>query len=81
MKKQRLIIESIRYITGHQDSVKMRGNSKRLSIYKKALNASRKLYENLQNENVNLKQVEKLVQEKNRWAKLWVEETSAEWPF
>ena len=81
MKKQRLIIESIRYITGNQDSIKIRGNSKRLTIYRKALNASKKLYENLQRKDVNLKQVEKLVQEKNRWAKSWVDETGESWPF
>ena len=81
MKKQRLIIESIRYITGNQDSVKIQGNKRHVVIYNRALNASKKLYESLQQSDVNLDKIEKLVAEKNRWAKKWVKETGESWPF
>ena len=81
MKKQRLIIESIRYITGNQDSVKIQGNKRHIVIFNKALNASKKLYESLHRSDVSLNQIEKLVLEKNRWAKKWVKETGESWPF
>ena len=81
MKKQRIIIESIRYITGNQDSVKIQGKKKHIAIYNKALNVSKKLYETLQHPDASLDQIEKLVLEKNRWAKKWVEETGENWPF
>ena len=81
MKKQRLIIESIRYITGNQDSVKIQGKKRHVVIYNRALNASKKLYETLQRPDASLKQIEKLVLEKNKWAKKWVEETGKSWPF
>lgn len=81
MKKQRLIIESIRYITGNQDSVKIQGKKKHVVIYNKALNASKKLYESLHRSDVSLERIEKLVANKNKWAKRWVEETGESWPF
>ena len=81
MKKQRLIIESIRYITGNQKSVKIQGKTKEVILFKKALNASRKLYENLQRENVSLQEIERLVAEKNKAAKAFVQETGQAWPF
>ena len=56
MKKQRLLIESIRYITGTQDSVKVQGEPKELAAFRKVLNASKTLYESLQNPNVKLKE-------------------------
>ena len=81
MKKQRLMIESIRYITGNQKSVKIQGKPKTVKLYKNALNASRKLYESLQQENVSLQEIERLVAKKNKWAKLWKSETGEAWPF
>ena len=81
MKKQRLIIESIRYITGNQKSVKIQGKNKEIVLFKKALNASKKLYESLQKENVRLEEIERLVAEKNEAAKAFVNETGHPWPF
>ena len=81
MKKQRLIIESIRYITGNQQKIRIQGKNKEMILFKKALNASKKLYESLQKENVRLKEIEKLVAEKNRAAKEFMKETGHAWPF
>ena len=81
MKRQRIIIESIRYITGNQKSVKIKGKTKELVLFKKALNASKKLYESLQKENVRLEEIERLVAEKNNAAKAFVKETGQAWPF
>ena len=81
MKKQRLIIESIRYITGNQKAVKIQGTQKQVEIYRRALNASKKLYESLQLKSVSLKEVESLVESKNKWANAWKSETGESWPF
>ena len=81
MKKQRLIIESIRYITGNQKSVKIKGKNKEMILFKRALNASKKLYESLQKENVRLEEIERLVAEKNDAAKAFIEESGQAWPF
>ena len=81
MKKQELIIESIRYITGNQKSVKIKGKPLEVKAFQKVLNASRKLYENLQRENVNLKEIENLVAQKNKAAKEFRKITGRCWPL
>lgn len=81
MKKQKLLIESIRYITGHQRSVKIKGNIKELKAFKIVLNASKTLYESLQNPNVKLKEIEKLVTIKNQAAQKFKKVTGKSWPL
>ena len=81
MKKQRLIIESIRYITGSQKSVKIQGKPAELKAFKSVLNASRKLYENLQRKDVSLQEVERLVAVKNKAAKQFQQITGKSWPL
>lgn len=81
MKKQRLIIESIRYITGNQKSVKIQGKNKEMQLFKNVLNASRKLYESLQRQDVRLEEIERLVTEKNVAAKQFKKETGQAWPL
>ena len=81
MKKQRLIVESIRYITGNQKSVKIKGKPAEMKIFQEVLNASRNLYENLQKENVRLREIEKLVERKNKAAKKFFEVTGETWPL
>ena len=81
MKKQRLIVESIRYITGNQKSVKIQGKINEVKAFQKVLNASRKLYENLQRKNVKLQEIEKLVEAKNRAAKSFKKITGKSWPL
>lgn len=81
MKRQRLIIESIRYITGSQKSVKLKGKPSELKAFRKVLNASKKLYENLQRKDVELKEVEALVAIKNRAAKEFKKITGKSWPL
>ena len=72
MKRQRVLIESIRYITGNQGSVKIKGKPEEVKAFQNVLNASKKLYENLQREDVRLSDIEKLVADKNRAAKHFV---------
>jgi|TARA_R110001592_G_scaffold157615_1_gene388472 hypothetical protein len=81
MKKQRLIIESIRYITGNQKSVKIQGKTIEVKAFQKVLNASRNLYENLQQKNAKLAEIEKLVEVKNQAAKAFKKITGKTWPL
>ena len=79
MKKQRLILESIRYITGVQKSVKIQGKPVELRAYKLVLNASKKLYETLQAKDANLQEIEKLVNEKKKAVKEFKKITGHSW--
>ena len=81
MKKQRLIVESIRYITGNQKSVKIQGKINEVKAFQKVLNASRKLYENLQLKSAKLQEIEKLVEVKNKAAEQFKSITGATWPL
>ncbi len=81
MKRQRLLIESIRYITGNQDSVKIKGKPEEVKAFQKVLNASKKLYENLQRTDASLSDIEKLVTDKNRAAQVFHKITGRSWPF
>tara|TARA_Y100000593_G_scaffold93262_1_gene187477 strand:- start:1775 stop:2020 length:246 start_codon:yes stop_codon:yes gene_type:complete len=81
MKKQKLLIESIKYITGQQSSIKIKGEPTELKAFKQVLNASRTLYESLQNPNAKLKEVERLVAIKNKAAQRFQEITGKSWPL
>ena len=81
MKKQRLIIESIRYITGQQKSLKIQGKKEELQAFQNVVNASKKLYENLQRNNVSLEEIESLVSAKNKAADQFREITGQSWPL
>ena len=81
MKKQRLLIESVRYITGVQPSVKLKGNSEELRAFRSLLNASRKLYESLNDKNVNLKEIERLVENKKKATRRFEKITGETWPL
>ena len=81
MKRQRIIIESIRYITGHQKSVKMKGKISEMAAYRGVLRASKRLYEGLQKKNVGLNEIERLVARKNRAAERFKKVTGQSWPL
>ena len=81
MKRQRLLIESIRYITGTQKSVKLKGKSSELLAFQNVLKASKNLYETLQTPEANLQKVEQLVAIKNKAAKQFREITGQSWPL
>ena len=81
MKKQRLLVESIRYITGRQPSVKIKGKMNELKAFKAVLNASKTLYESLQNPDSKLKEIEALVAIKNRAAQKFKKVTGKSWPL
>ena len=81
MKKQRLLIEAVRYITGAQSSMKLKGDSEELRAFRKVLNASRKLYESLHDKNVSLKKIEQLVENKKRATRAFENLTGETWPL
>lgn len=81
MKKQRLLIEAVRYITGTQSSMKLKGDSEELRAFRKVLNASRKLYESLHDKNVSLKKIEQLVENKKRATRAFENLTGETWPL
>lgn len=81
MKRQRIIIESIRYITGAQKSVKIRGKISEMAAFKDVLKASKLLYESLQNKHVRLSQIEALVAKKNKAAQRFKKVTGKAWPL
>lgn len=81
MKRQRIIIESIRYITGNQKSVKLKGKISEMTAYRGVLRASKRLYESLQRNDVKLSEIERLVAEKNRAAMRFKKATGQSWPL
>lgn len=81
MKRQRIIIESIRYITGNQKSVKIKGKLSEMNAYRGVLRASKRLYEGLQKKNIRLAEIEKLVAQKNRAAERFRRVTGHSWPL
>ena len=81
MKKQQLLLEAVKYVTGNKKSMKIKGKSREMLAFKKVLNASKRLYENLQRENVRLKEIEKLVAQKNKAAKEFKQITGKAWPL
>lgn len=81
MKKQKLLVESIRYITGRQDSVKIKGDQRELKAFQSVLNASRNLYESLHKSDANLKEIERLVAVKNTAAENFQKLTGQSWPL
>ena len=81
MKKQKLIIESIQYITGLRESIKLQGKHKELKAFRKVLNASRNLYESLQKKNVTLQEIERLVDIKKRASIRFQQITGQSWPL
>ena len=81
MEERNIMLESVMYITGRRDSVKMTGKRSQLEAYKKVLNASRKLYEALENPKTRLEQVENLVEQKIKAAEELYEKTGMVWPL
>ena len=81
MKKQRIIIESIGYITGNQKSVRIKGLPTEMVAYKAVLKASKHLYESLQRKDARLSEIEALVAKKNRAAERFRRVTGHSWPL
>lgn len=80
-KKNRLLIESVRYITGNQSKIKVHGPTRFVEAYGEVIRASKKLYEALHSDNVQMKTVEKLVERKNQAAAKFKSVTGSVWPF
>jgi hypothetical protein len=80
-KKNRLLIESVRYITGNQKSLKVQGPTNFVKAYQTAVKASRALYEGIYKKDASVKEIEKLVEAKNLAAKQFRKITGSVWPF
>ncbi len=81
MERKNLMLESVMYITGRQNKIRMSGKKSKVQAYKKVLDASRKLYEALENPKTRLKQVENLVEAKIKAAEELYEKTGMVWPL
>tara|TARA_B100001250_G_C19716324_1_gene751644 strand:- start:365 stop:610 length:246 start_codon:yes stop_codon:yes gene_type:complete len=81
MKKQKLMVESIKYIVGKKDRLKLYGPTKSVKAYKCALQASKKLYEALHNDKCTLSEIEQKVKVKNTAAESYRKITGLDWPF
>ena len=80
-KKNRLLIESVKYITGNQKKIKIKGPTKFVQAYSSAIRASKSLYEALQLDDTSIRKIEKLVENKKNAAKLFKKVTGSVWPF
>jgi len=80
-KKNRLLIESVRYITGNQKNLKVKGPTPFVNAYKEAIKASRNLYEALHNDKSSLKDIETLVEIRNKAGIKFQKITGTRWPF
>lgn len=80
-KKNRLLIESVKYITGNQKKLKIKGPTKFVEAYNKAIRASRNLYEALHSESITISDIESLVENKNQAAQIFKKVTGTVWPF
>jgi len=80
-KRNRLLIESVRYITGNQKKLKVKGPSRFIQAYDKAIKASRALYEELHKNDPSMKTIDTLVENKNKAAQAFKKITGSVWPF
>ena len=62
--KKSLIKQSVLFVTGNQRNVKVEGSKEKVSAYLNVLLASRDLYEALNQENVTLLEIKRLVENK-----------------
>ena len=76
-----LMAESVMYITGRKQNLKVSGPRNQVKAYEGALSASRSLYEALENKKSSLKQIEKLVEAKKVASAIYLQETGTEWPL
>lgn len=80
-KKNRLMMETVRYITGNQPKLRVNGPTKFVDAYKNVVLASKKLYLRLHENDASLSEIEKLVENKNIAAKHFYDVTGSIWPF
>ena len=76
-----LMTESVLYITGRKNNLKVNGPLGQVNAYKDVLNASKRLYEALNDERSRLSEIEKLVTKKNLAAAKYKKITGETWPL
>ena len=77
--KKSLIKESVLFITGRKENVKVEGRKRHVEAYLDVLIASRDLYEALNQKDVTLAEIKFLVERKKELAKTYTEKTSKDW--
>ena len=79
--KKNLMIESVMFITGRRQNLKLNGPKSEVQAYLNVLLASKKLYEALEDPTVRLSEIDQLVEKKNKLAKTFLEKTGTTWPM
>ena len=77
--KKSLIKQSVLFVTGNQRNVKVEGSKEKVSAYLNVLLASRDLYEALNQENVTLLEIKRLVENKKKHAIVYKTKTNKDW--
>jgi hypothetical protein len=77
--KKSLIKESVLFITGRRENVKVEGPKNQIEAYLDVLIASRDLYEALNQKDITLKEVNILVERKKELAKAYTLKTTKDW--
>ena len=76
-----LMKESVMFITGRRENLKLNGPKNEIQVYLNVLLASKKLYEALDDPTVRLVEIENLVENKNKLAKTFQKKTGTTWPL
>ena len=77
--KKSLIKESVLFITGRKENVKVVAPKGHVKAYLDVLMASRDLYEALNQKDVTLAEIKFLVERKKELSKTYTEKTSKDW--
>ena len=77
--KKSLIKESVLFITGRKKNVKVEGPKSKVEAFMNVLIASKDLYEALNQEDVSLKEIRHLVENKKNLSIVYTEKTGKDW--
>jgi len=78
---KKLLVESIKYITGKTESVSITSSPAKARAYREVLSASKSLYEALGQREANLKIVSNLILKKKEAAKNYQKVVGKAWPI
>ena len=78
---KKLLVESIKYITGKTESVSITSSPAKVRAYREVLSATKSLYEALGQREANLKIVSKLISKKKEAAKNYQKVVGETWPM
>jgi hypothetical protein len=79
--KKNLMKESVMFITGRRQKLKLKGPQKKIKALLEVLIESKRLYEALNNSKITLKEIREIVETKKEKAKKYRQETGKHWPL